>query len=31
MTEKAGRARLIGMVVGIAVLIVALLLKRMLR
>ena len=31
MTEKAGRARLIGMELGIAVLIVALLWKRLLR
>jgi len=31
MTEKANRARLIGMVVGIAVLILALLWKRILR
>jgi hypothetical protein len=31
MTEKAGRVRLIGMVLGIAVLIVALLWKRLLR
>ena len=31
MAEKAGRARLIGMVLGIALLIVALLWKRLLR
>lgn len=31
MTENANKARLIGMVVGIAVLILALLLKRILR
>ena len=31
MTEKTGRARMIGIVLGIAVLIVALLLKRLLR
>ena len=31
MTEKAGRARLIGMVLGIAVLIAALLWKRLVR
>jgi len=31
MTENANRARLIGMVVGIAVLILALLWKRILR